>query len=109
MLVWSTNSILHVKKGDWGMFYCQHFSLQGDESLTFLATELKFTRMLSLINFLQNTKPKVKRKKERKKLGWACMQKALQDGHPSRKTINLVYKLFCPKQVTDLLLKDGLA
>jgi len=48
------------------MFHCQHFSLQGDESLTFLATKLKFTRMLSLINFLQNTKLKVKRKKREK-------------------------------------------
>lgn len=89
------------------MFYCQHFSLHGDESLTFLATKLKFTRMLSLINFLQNTKLKVPRKKERKKLGWAWMWKTLQDGHPSRKTINLVYKLFCPKQVTDLLLQES--
>lgn len=47
------------------MVYCQHFSLQGDESLTFLATKLKFTRMLNLINFLQNTKLKVQRKKEK--------------------------------------------
>lgn len=48
------------------MFYCQHFSLQGDESLTFLATKLKFTRMLSLINFLQNTKLEVQRKNREK-------------------------------------------
>lgn len=48
------------------MFYCQHFSLQGDESLTFLATKLKFTRMLSLINFLQNTKLKSTEEKREK-------------------------------------------
>lgn len=40
--------------------------LTGDESLTFLATKLKFTRMLSLINFLQNTKLEVQRKNREK-------------------------------------------